>query len=140
MLRSVALYDEPGLPISKRRSALHASPHEAQDLVGLFAIVEAELESLIPGLIEMGTESISTMDEDCSRLLEVVQQVSEIGGHLAVTRERIPVGVGRQLRNSTFTIAHHSILTEVYHTVSDHSGLFSVSPAQSLTPVGSISS
>ena len=53
--------------------------------------------------------------------------MSEIGGHLAITRETIPVGVARLLRNSTFTILHHSILAEVFLTVSDHYGLFSVS-------------
>ena len=67
------------------------------------------------------------MDEtDCSRLLEVVKQVSEIGGHLAITRETIPNGVGRLLRNSSFAISHHSILVEVFLTVSDYYGLSSV--------------
>lgn len=127
LLRTVALFDEPGLPISKRRSALRASANEARNLIELLAIVEAELESHIPGLTEIQNESTSTEKENCSRLFEVMQQVSEIGGHLIITRETIPVGVARLLRSSTFTIAHHSVLTEVFLTVSDHLGLFSVS-------------
>ncbi|SCV69709.1 BQ2448_1103 [Microbotryum intermedium] len=129
LLKTVALHDESGRPLAKKRMALKSSPASRNEGEHLLGDATQELQRLVPSLVDGQSHPLAALlgDRDCTTLLGAIFGLSKDGTHLVLQRDTIPAGLARLLRpkgeHMALTAEEHAILTQTYLVVEDYFGL-----------------
>lgn len=133
LLRSVALYEEAGTSLARRRVALRSSPSNRADTERLIALAQRELYVLVPALLQPSSAAAATSpsaatERDCSNLLIAIGQLAKQGSHLVIHRHTIPQGLrtlakSKNTSHLPVTASDSAVLVQAYLAVEDYFGL-----------------